>query len=127
MNTVYRHLRQRRWRSSLTIVAALVFLSFIIAPDETSAFCEDRNDGSTCHTHMVDQPLSFLRDELHDYLIDAVLFPDDSGFLGTDYSSADHFDSCNFAGGTEQINGRLRRLNHNLIAVPADHPFQGVA
>ena len=82
MNTVYRHLRQRRWRSSLTVVAALVFLSFIIAPDETSAFCEDRNDGSTCHTHMVDQPLSFLRDELHDYLIDAVLFPDNSSFRG---------------------------------------------
>lgn len=92
-------------------VAVSVLMLSVVVPltpaQPVAAFCEDRNDGSTCHTHMVESSLGFLRDGLLDRLSDAVLFPDDNGFLGLGYSSAEHFDSCNFKGGTKNINQRL--------------------
>lgn len=88
------------------VMVATTILS-MTAARPAAAFCEDRNDGSTCHTHMVEAALPFLRPQLLDQLSKAVLYTDDSGFLNTAYRSEDHFDSCNFSGGTGSINDWL--------------------
>jgi hypothetical protein len=90
---------------SKRFVWVLFGLLLVLPLNNAIAFCEKRNDGSTCHKQMVDGPLSFLREGVHEYLKRAVLFPDHHGLLGFD--TAEHFDSCNFDGGTAKINARL--------------------
>lgn len=78
--------------------------------------------------------MSFLRGGLRDQLSKAVLFPDDNGFLNTGYRSADHFDSCNFSGGTRNINNRIDDALHgNSFGngfspnVETPEPFRGIS
>lgn len=97
MNVIHQHEKRFVW--------VLSGLLLVLPLNKAVAFCEKRNDGSTCHKHMVDGPLNFLREDLHEYLKRAVLFPDHRALLST--NTAEHFDSCNLDGGTARINSRL--------------------
>lgn len=112
-------MNRKEYVTHLLFLVIVVLMVLVLGKKEAIAFCENRNDGSTCHTHMVYGPLSFLREEVHDFLRRAVLFPDDNGFLGLGYSSADHFDSCNFDEAIDTINDRLIEEDG---AIPAFSP-----
>ena len=71
----------KRFRPAILVAVSLS----VMVTKPAAAFCEDRNDGSTCHTHMVESAMPFLRPQLLDQLSEAVLFPDDSGFLNISF------------------------------------------
>lgn len=132
LSNKYVHLSQRlatkrpsgpwRWRA-FALLAATLFVLLLVTPNSTYAFCEDRTDGSTCHTHQVDQALPFLRPEIREAMREYVLHPD-TEFTGLDYASDDHFDSCNFDGAIERINGRyLLDVPDFGGAIPALSPY----
>ncbi len=102
----------------LLLAAAIMMVILGFGKNEAVAFCEKRNDGSTCHKHMVGQPLIFLRGGIHNYLKRAVLFPDAQG--GSDFRSSAHFDNCDFNGGFNSINNLLIG---NEGVIPVFSPF----
>ena len=60
--------------------------------------------GSRCHPEIVKDTLTFLRPRVLDAIVAEIDAPDDHGFLHHSYQSDDHFDECNFDGGTSKIN-----------------------
>jgi hypothetical protein len=90
------------------VAAGLALLGCAWGAPPASAFCEDRDDGSICHTHITRAALGFLRPWVLDELIAHINDPDN--VLLIDKRSAFHFDDCNFDGGTSRINGRYLAL-----------------
>ncbi len=102
----------------------------IASPRPAAAFCNDpgpsgedpdRDTEELCHQQMVRAGLPFLRDTVLTGLAEWVDDPDDDGLLGGPLATSDnHFDSCNFDGATERLNGRylVPGLDASWGAVP---------
>ena len=119
----------RRIALTLALSLAAAIIVPVATPGTVLAFCEQRTDGSTCHTHMAETTVPFLRTELLKRLRTTVLYPDHTLFA----DSADHFDSCDFSGGTKNINTRIDSALHGTSSIngfsPNDEtpdPFRGI-
>ena len=92
-----------------------------LIPCLAQAFCERSPDASVCHVEMTRQSLGFLRPLVLKTITDHVNDVDNVAWL--DYRSADHFDDCNFNGGTQRINQRYSLIAH-LRPVNTGRPDQ---
>ncbi len=102
---------------------SVAFLALLTC--DVHAFCRKRDDGSKCHAQIVRESLNFLRPGILQSIATHVNDPDERDkpkffidqWKRMYYATADHFDNCNFDGGTERINARYLRKGQQVHGI----------